>query len=188
VHRRERAEFLVRQIAHGDDQVAVIPDLAEVPGPHPGQRQPVPLRGGDRAGVDPLSRMGPGRHRRDRAGPVPQRRRQVRAGRIGSAHEQHPPRLPQSRTSWCVQCAADQSQVGAPPVTVRTAAGDKPGPLQHAQVVGEQVRRHREHRGEFRRRGIPVGQRIGNPQASRVSQRSVHRRPALQVRYLLIAH
>ena len=50
VHRRGLAEFLMSQVAHGDYQVAVLPDLADVAGPQPGQRQAVARGGGDGAG------------------------------------------------------------------------------------------------------------------------------------------
>ena len=44
VHRCGLAEFLVGQVADGDKEVAVVPDVADVPGPQPGQRQAVAWR------------------------------------------------------------------------------------------------------------------------------------------------
>ena len=46
------AEFLVGQVAHCDNEVAVLPDVADVPGPQPGQRQTVAFGSGDGAGVN----------------------------------------------------------------------------------------------------------------------------------------
>jgi hypothetical protein len=60
VHRGGLGEFLVRQVADRDDEVALVPDVADVAGPQPGQRQPVATGGGDGTGVD--------RHRRVRSG------------------------------------------------------------------------------------------------------------------------
>jgi hypothetical protein len=56
VHGGLRAEFLMGQIAHRDDQIVVLLDLADMAGPQPGQRQPVAAGGRDRAG----SIAGPG--------------------------------------------------------------------------------------------------------------------------------
>ena len=39
VHRQGLGELLVGQVAYRDHEVALAPDLADVPGPHPGQRQ-----------------------------------------------------------------------------------------------------------------------------------------------------
>ena len=101
VHCGLAAEFLVGQVAHGDDEVAVALDVADVPGPQPGQRQ----------AVAPAAAMAPGSIARGGefrprppgsvAGPAPQRRGQVRARRVGGAHEQHPPapRAPCGRAS-----------------------------------------------------------------------------------------
>ena len=52
VHRRQLAEFLVRQVAHGDDQVAVLADVAEMTRAQPGQGQLVPPGRVDRPGRD----------------------------------------------------------------------------------------------------------------------------------------
>ncbi len=41
MHRRGLGEFLVGPVAHSDNEVALVPDLAEVPGPQPGKRQAV---------------------------------------------------------------------------------------------------------------------------------------------------
>ena len=119
-------------------------------------------------------RVRPGRCRRDGAGPAPQRGGQVRAGRVGGAHEQHPPRGPGRRGGQGVQGAGDQLQVGAAAVALGAAAGDDPGLLQHVQVVGEQVGRHAQHRGQLGRRGVPGEQRVGDLQPGRVGQRRMH--------------
>ena len=50
-------EFLVGQVADRDYEVALVPDVADVAGPQPGQRQAVALGGGDGAGVDRLGRV-----------------------------------------------------------------------------------------------------------------------------------
>ncbi len=188
VHRRGPAEFLVGHVADGDDQVAVVPDLADVAGPQPGQRQAVAPGGGDRAGIDPRGGVGPGRYGRDGAGPAPQRRGQVRAGRVGGAHEQHPPRGAAGRGGQRVQRAGDQLQVGAAAVALGPAPGDDPGLLQHVQVVGEQVGRHGQHGGQLGRRRVPGQQGVGDLQPRRVGQRRVHSRPPGQIRGSLSSH
>ena len=139
-------------------------------------------------GVDCPGGVGAGRGRRHLAGPAPQRRRQVRPGRVGGAHEQHPPCRQKPRTCERVQCARHQPQVRAPPVTVGTAAGDKPCLFKHAQVMGEQVRRHRQHRRQLGRRGVPGAERVGDPQARGVGQRRMHRRPARQTGHIIASH
>ncbi len=77
MHYLGAAEFLVGQVADGDDEVAVLPDVADVAGPQPGQRQSMAFRGGDRAGINRRCGMRSGRYRRDGAGPAPQRGGQV---------------------------------------------------------------------------------------------------------------
>ena len=91
------AEFLVGQVADGHHQVAVVQDVADVPGPEPGQRKLVPPGRVDRARVDPLGRAGAGRDGGHRAGPPPQGGGQVGAGGVRGAHEYHPPRGPPRR-------------------------------------------------------------------------------------------
>jgi len=58
VDRGLAAEFFPGQVADRDHQVAVVLDVADVPGPEPGQRQAVAAGSGDRAGIDPF--RGPG--------------------------------------------------------------------------------------------------------------------------------
>jgi len=41
------AQFLVSHVADRDHQIAVVPDLAQVAGPQPGQGRAVTPRGGD---------------------------------------------------------------------------------------------------------------------------------------------
>jgi hypothetical protein len=76
VHRCSFGEFLVRQVADRDDEIALVPDIADVAGPQPGQRQAV-APGGGRAGVAGRARCGlrppwswTGRRRTVRCGPV----------------------------------------------------------------------------------------------------------------------
>jgi hypothetical protein len=69
--------------------------------------------------------------------------------RVGGAHEQHPPCLAPRQDRQRVQRAGNQPQVGAAAVAFGTAAGDDPGLFQHPQVVGEQIGRHRQHRGHY---------------------------------------
>ena len=114
-------------------------------------------------------------NRRDGAGPAPQRGGQVRPGRVGGAHEQHPPRRLPRRCGRGVHGAGDQLQVGATPVTFGPVAGNDPGLLQHVQVMRQQVRRHRQHRGQFGRGGVARQQPVGDGQPGRVGQRGVHR-------------
>ena len=122
VHRGQPAELLAGQVAHGDDEVPVLADLVDVPGPQAAQRQVVASGGGDRARVDRGGRAGAGRGGGDLAGPAPQRRRQVRARRVGGAHEQHPPCRPRRRPGERVERARHQPQVGASAVAFGTAA------------------------------------------------------------------
>jgi NAD(P)-dependent dehydrogenase (short-subunit alcohol dehydrogenase family) len=68
VQRRERAEFLVGQVADGDDQVAVFLDAADVPGRRRGSGSWWRRGGGDRAGVDGLGRVRASRRGGDRLG------------------------------------------------------------------------------------------------------------------------
>ena len=49
VHRWQLAQFLMRHVAHGDDEVAVLLDLVNVAGTQAAQRQVVPFGGGDGA-------------------------------------------------------------------------------------------------------------------------------------------
>jgi hypothetical protein len=67
----------MRQVADGNDQAAVLPDIVDVAGAQAAHGQVVALGGGDGAGVDRLRRMCSGRYRRDRAGLPPQRGGQV---------------------------------------------------------------------------------------------------------------
>ena len=101
------------------------------------------------AAIAPGSIAGPGWVPADAAGtaagPAPQRGGQVRARRVGGAHEQHPPRRT-GPAAWPPspgrrESAAGRSAGGRP----RTGGGDHPGLLQHVQMVRQQVRRHRQH-------------------------------------------
>jgi hypothetical protein len=162
------------QVAHGDDQVAVVPHVADVAGPQPAQRQPVALGRGDRAGINRRSGMGPGRDRRDGAGPAPQRGGQVRPGGVGGAHEQHPPHRAGGRGGQRIQGAGNQPQVVTAAVALGPAAGDHSGLLQHVQVVRQQVGRHRQYARQLGRGRVPREQRVGDGQPGRVGQRGVH--------------
>lgn len=55
---RQFAEFLMSQVAHSDDHVAVFADLAEMTGAQPGQGQLMPPGRSDRPGGNGISRMG----------------------------------------------------------------------------------------------------------------------------------
>ena len=99
VHGGQLAQFLVRQVADRHDQVSLVQEVADVPGPQPGERQLMTDGGIDRARVDPLGRAGARRDRGHRAGPPPQGGGQVRAGGVGGAHEHHPPGGPARRAA-----------------------------------------------------------------------------------------
>jgi hypothetical protein len=47
-------------------------------------------------------------------------------------------------------------------------------------MVGEQVGRRRQHRGQLRRRGVADGERVDDAQPGPVGQRRVQRGPPLQ--------
>ena len=54
------AEFFVGQVAHGDDQVAIVADVADVAGAQAAHRQAVAPGGGDGARLDPRGGVGTG--------------------------------------------------------------------------------------------------------------------------------
>src|SRR5262249_42549657 len=64
VHRDLAPESLPGQVADRDHEIVIVPDLADVAGPEPRQRQAVAAGGGDRTGIDPLGGPGAGRDRR----------------------------------------------------------------------------------------------------------------------------
>ena len=90
-----------------------LPDVADVAGPQPGQRQAVTFGGGDGAGVDRRLRMGSGRYRRDVAGPAPQRCGQVRAAELAVQTNSTRSAAPAVGGGQRVEGAGDQLKVGA---------------------------------------------------------------------------
>ncbi len=158
VHGCLAAEFFAGHVADRDHKIVHLPDIGDVAGPQPGQRQAVAPGGGDRARVDRRPGMGAGRYCRDAAGPAPQRGGQVRARRVGGAHEQHPPRRAGWRRSQRAQGAGgawDKPQVGTAAIALGPAAADDSGLLQHVQVVRQQVGRHGQHGRQLGRGRVP---------------------------------
>ena len=169
------AQLLVSQVAHCDNEVTVVPDVADVPGPHPGQRQLMTLGGGYRARVDRGGRAVPAdtagtllawRHsaaaRCERAELAVHTNSTRRSGARRAAGRAIPGR-PVSAAGRC----------GAGPL--RPAPGDESGLLQHAQVMRKQVRRHREHSRQLQGGRVARAQRVGDEQPGRVGQRRARR-------------
>jgi len=177
----------VRHVTYRDDEVAVFPYLAEVAWPQAAQRQMVPFGGGNGTRGDRSGWMGAGRCRRYSTGPAPQRRRQMRAGRVRGAHEQHPRRA-RWRPDQRIKRTRDKPHVTTTAVTLRTAARDKPGLLKRVQMVREQVGRHRQQRRQLRRGRVASAERVDDLQPGRVGQRRMHRGPARYVTHSLSVH
>ena len=67
-----------------------------------------------------------------------------------------------------IERARYQLHVTAAAVPFRTAAGEQPGLLEHMQMVGEQVGRHREHVRQVRRGDVAESEGVGDQQPGRV--------------------
>ena len=161
-------ELFVREVAHGDDQVAGSRNIVDRPGSQPAQWQLVAFGGGDRAGVDPSGGVRARRRNGDRTGVAPQRGGQLGAGRVRSAHENHPVGATQRRRSQLVEVGGQEAQIGAPLVALRSGAGDQPFGFQDTQVVSEQVGRHAQHAGELGRGSVTDREGVDDAQPRRV--------------------
>lgn len=136
----DRAEGFMGAVADGDDEVAGAPDVCERAGRVPGEVEAVPGRGGDGGLRSPLRRDGAGRGRRDAAEARPDGRGQRRAGGVAGAHEHHPLRLQHEAGAGPDGSVIGKPDVVATPVAFGAGAGDDAFSVQHAEMVGEQVR------------------------------------------------
>jgi len=112
----------------------------------------------------------------------------MRTRRVSGAHEQHPPRPARRQVAERIERARYQPQVTAAAVPLGTAAREQSGLLEHVQMVGEQVGRHRQHGRQFRRGDVAGGEDVGDQQPGRVGQRRMHRGPGGHVSHLLSVH
>ena len=74
--------------------------------------------------------------------------------------------------------AREQGQVGPPPVGLGPDPPDQPGPLQHLQMVRQQVRAHPERPTQPTRRAVAAQQLLDDRQAADVTERRVSPRTA----------
>ncbi|OLT41969.1 hypothetical protein BJF86_02970 [Serinicoccus sp. CNJ-927] len=183
------AELLVRPVAHGDDEVARRQQPVDLPRLDLRQLQVVPSRGGERTRRDALPRVRPGRHRVHGAGRAPQRRGEMRAGRVGGAHEDHALGCAEVRRGRRLsRRPPDERDVGPAAVALRAVTAHQPGVLEHPEVVREQVGREAETPAESRDRTVGECQRVDDPQPGGVRQRRVPSHPTLQLGTLLNVH
>ena len=177
MHRRQRAEFLTGPVAHRDDEVAVLLHLGRY----------AAAAAGAAAGDD-----APRRRSRPARSPPPGGFRPMPPGPYWPGATARPPDA--SARSWrCTRTAPaaparrrvaeriehtrDQAQVAAAAVPLERRRVTT-GLLEHVQMVGEQVGRHREHRRQFRRGDVAGAERVGDLQPGRVGQRRMDRCPA----------
>ena len=66
--------------------------------------------------------------------------------------------------------------------------GDQSFGLEDTQVVGEQVRRHRQHRRQLGRGGVADGEGVDDAQPRRIGEGRVQGRPPLKLRHSLSVH
>ena len=133
---------------------------------------------GDRAGMHPRCGVGARGGGRDRAVVVPHRGGQLRAGRVVGAHEHHP-LAPPGRPAGLqeVEDVAVERDVAAAAVAFGPVPGQQPGLFEHAQVMGQQVRRHPEPGGQLSRRRLTPGQGVDDREPSGIAERGMQRRP-----------
>ena len=169
-------EFLMGRVADGDDEVGVVgaEDVVDVPWRERSQRDAVAPRCGDGARVHGGRGVRAGRRRRDRAGAVPQRGGELRTRGVVGADEHHPDRVVHLDRSQRVERAGRECQVGAAPVCLRAVPGQHTDPLQGADMVGEQVRRHVEQTLQLGRGRLTQQERVDDGQPAGFAQGGVH--------------
>ena len=76
-----------------------------------------------------------------------------------------------------VEDVAVERDVAAAAVSFRPVPGQQPGVFEHAQVMGQQVRRHPEPGGQLARRCLTPGQGVDDREPSGIAERGMQRRP-----------
>lgn len=169
-------EVLVGAVANGD-QVVVLGQLGEQPRRGLGQRQLVAPGDCRRTGGDGRCRVRAGRRDGQRAVLCPERRGQLGASRVLGAHEDHlghPGRVCLGASEraepgqQAVQRAGDQAEIATSPVRLGPMPGHEAFALEHAQVVGQQVRGQPELAAELPGGGVAQDEGVQDPEPCRV--------------------
>ncbi len=158
VHPARAGEFFVGGVADGDHEVVRLGHVLQCARPGGAEGEAVPVRGGDRAGLDGVCRVGAGRGCRDVAGVVPEGGGELGAGGVAGADEHHPPHPEPRRRGQPRERVGGEVQVGAAPVGLRPSAHQESGVLELVQVMREQAGRDSQPGLQLDRGDIAQGQ------------------------------
>ena len=146
------------------------------------------LRGGERPGIDSLSRVRPGRDRWDVACLAPQRCREVRASGVRSTDEEHSAGTACADWRDVRRRVVGQLDVSTAVVALGSTAYDEALRFEHVEMMRKQVGRHRERAGQLRGRCIAGTQNVDDLQPCRIGQRPIDRRAAFELPSLPSVH
>ncbi len=179
-------EILVRIVADRDDQIPVMHDVPDVRRAARIEAQAVAVGHGDGTRVHPRDRLGAGRGDRAADPVAPQRRGQLRTGRVVGADEHHSVGVAQRRRCQRGQDAGSQPQVRAAAIALGPGPHDQARLLQHLHVVGDQVGGHAQVGADLPGGRVPQRERVHDRQPRRVTERGVDPRPRMQGRRLAV--
>ena len=172
-------EFFVGAVADGHDQVGGVEDVvgrggavrAPGRGVGGGRRRPRRDAPGARGGC-PRRWPGPGCGRSTSRPPA--------ASGPSCGCTRTPPAPPSGRRRSGVRrsrASRVERDVAAASVSFGAVPGHQPDLFQHAQVMGQQVRRHPEPGGQLARRRLTPGQGVDDREPSGIAERGMQRRP-----------
>ncbi len=168
-------------IAHGDDEVGVSRDVREELRGSLGQGEAVSLGGRDRAGGDRRSGMRTSGRRGDGAALRPELRGELGASGVGGTHEQDAPCRGGGRRAELFERTGHQVDIAAAPISLRSPTEDHSLPLEHREVMSDQVRGHAEPVLQLARSEVPQGEKVHDPQARGITEGRMTGGPRLQV-------
>lgn len=134
----------------------------------------------DRAGMDAVRRLRPGRFRSVAELSVPNGCRQLGPGRVVRAHEQDGVRR-RDRRGIDEIATSEEADVAATTIARRLEALDEVDLFEYIEMMCEQVAGNAQHVGQLLRRPIREPQFVDDRQAKRITERSEHACPVPQV-------
>jgi hypothetical protein len=181
--RRPPGELFVGTVANGDDQIGRTSDVIEGTRSRSAQVEAGTGSGPDGFGVDARRRLGPGAGGDDLMAGVPQGDGELGAGRVGRTDEEDAVGgQAAGGLTGQGQPVRHEPEVPSAAVPGRGHSFDETGPLEHAQMVGQQVRLDAEPLKEIGGRAIRDGELVDDRQPVSVRQRSMDGHPPVQVR------
>src|SRR6185369_17114263 len=140
----------------------------------------------DRPRMNPVCWLGAGRGAGDLTSITPQRRRELRSGRVAGTDEHH---ALWSRDPWRserVELIDAQVHIRAAAITFGCGSRDEAAVLQHFQVMGEQVGRQPQRLAQLPWRGVGEQKAVDNREPSWITERGMHAGPLFHRQYLTV--